>query len=173
MSHSQCLAGPAAYSLPAAEVAQAPMIGERLDRDMRPVTPAPNKYQLPSSIRPASASGKSIGVRREIKSAHVTPPPNVYTISRPQTASAHFTYRTFPGKSNCTITCFPFVWSFRGHFLQVSKGLDQSMNRVWPGCPLHQSIAVEHNVSQCTQMYCSTLKMVSIFIVCKVNLSLE
>ena len=97
--------GPAAYSLPP-EVAPAPKMGERLDRDVVPVTPAPNKYQLPGSIRPGEA-GRSFGVRREIKSAHVAPPPNVYSISRPQTASAHFTYRAFPEKGELYFELWP------------------------------------------------------------------
>lgn len=95
--------GPAAYNLPS-EIPPAPRIGERLERDLIPDTPGPNKYQLPSSIRPAS--GKSIAVRRELKSAHVTPPPNVYTFQRPRTASAHFTYRSFPEKSESVISKF-------------------------------------------------------------------
>ena len=91
------LLGPAAYALPPENV-PAPKIGERLDQDLVPATPAPNKYRLPSSIGPPEA-GKSISIRRELKSAQLAPPPNIYTIPRPSTASAHFTYRSFQEKS--------------------------------------------------------------------------
>ena len=94
--------GPAAYSLPS-EAVPAPKIGERLEREQTLATPAPNKYRLPSTIAPAKEAGKSFGLRREIKSAHIAPPPNVYTIERPRTASAHFTYRAFPEKSKYSI----------------------------------------------------------------------
>ena len=93
-----CVLGPAAYSLPSESV-PAPKIGERLDREQGPLTPAPNRYGLPSTIPPAREAGKSFGVRRELKSAQLAPPPNVYSIERPRTASAHFTYRAFPLKS--------------------------------------------------------------------------
>ena len=90
--------GPAAYSIPS-ETAPAPKIGQRLDQEQAPITPAPNEYSLPSTIPPAGETGKSFGPRREIKSAQRAPPPNVYSIERPRTASAHFTYRAFPTKS--------------------------------------------------------------------------
>ena len=77
----------------------APKIGKRLEGDRVPFTPSPNQYSLPSSITPAKEYGKSFGYKRELKSAHTTPPPNVYTIKRPRTASAHFTYRAFQEKS--------------------------------------------------------------------------
>ena len=92
------VSGPAAYNLPP-ETIPAPKIGERLEREQAPLTPAPNKYSLPSTIPPAREAGKTFGLRRELKSAQVAPPPNVYTFERPRTASAHFTYRTFPEKS--------------------------------------------------------------------------
>ena len=101
MSHALCTirTGPAAYNVPS-EIIPAPKIGERLDIDVVPQTPAPNEYHLPSSIKPSEA-GKSISTRRELKSAQHAPPPNIYTIPRPRTASAHFTYRAFPEKCNC------------------------------------------------------------------------
>lgn len=94
--HACCISslGPAAYGLPQS-VIPAPVIGEKLDVNFDPKYPAPNKYDIPSSID--SNGGKTFGARLESRTAEETPF-GTHNLQQPRTNSYSLTYRAFPQK---------------------------------------------------------------------------
>lgn len=73
------------------------MIGETLHVDFDPRYPAPNNYDIPSSIGDGEG-GKTFGIRHRDQVTPETPLAS-YDFRSPKTSSHPFSYRAFPWKS--------------------------------------------------------------------------